>query len=352
MVNKKELRHLIESYHIKFYIVFGIILFLLKDVAFLLMCQISHITSKEDFFYKPYRILTYSALAIIWGLIFFYNTRKRAYHSRTGRDFSYDSKNYHRSYGELVDYFKDADPLHMNIESLPRMNWRDSGGLIFGKKGDRLLSFEPRNDGICAMIWGSPGDGKTTSTIITSCRQFRGSVMVTDLKGDIYNANKNYRRIKRFSTIYCEDSAHYDPLAVARKMNPGERAVFLSNLAFTIIPEEDSQAKYFVDTARDYFTGIALYLLNADDTISFPDIIEQIVLGNFKDWVIKIKQSDDKYAQSYTNHFFQGNEKNLSGGYAKLVGCTRLFSSDIMKTLLTNDEYTISPDDLENGTDI
>ena len=64
------------------------------------------------------------------------------------------------------------------------------------------------------MTWGAPGDGKTTSVIIPSCRQFglefdhngnpqqKGAVMVTDLKGDIYEANKAYRHIKRFSTIH------------------------------------------------------------------------------------------------------------------------------------------------------
>ena len=130
------------------------------------------------------------------------------------------------------------------------MKWQDSSGLIFGKIEGKLISFEPQKNGICAMVWGAPGDGKTTSTIITSCRQFglrktssgklvqKGAVMVTDLKGDIYEANKKYRRIKRFSTIHWQESAHYDPLVDARKMKPNERAIFLENLAITIIPED------------------------------------------------------------------------------------------------------------------
>ena len=216
------------------------------------------------------------------------------------------------------------------------------------------------------MVWGAPGDGKTTSTIITSCRQFglkkndagnfiqNGAVMVTDLKGDIYEANKKYRHIKRFSTIHWQESAHYDPLVDVRKMqNPSERAIFLENLAITIIPEDGgADSKYFVDGARDFFTGISLYLLNQNNNISFPVIIEEIVIGNYSKWVLEIMESEDKSAQAYTNHFYGENEKNVSGTYSKLVSSARLFSTNIMKTLLTNDDNVISPADLENCIDI
>ena len=124
-------------------------------------------------------------------------------------------------------------------------------------------------------------------------------------------------------------------------------------MAISIIPEDGSaDSKYFVDGARDFFTGIALYLLNKDNTISFPAIIEQVVIGNYSKWVLEIMQSQDKSAQAYTNHFYGENEKNVSGTYSKLVSCARLFATDIMKILLTNDENVSSPADLVNCIDI
>lgn len=93
-------------------------------------------------------------------------------------------------------------------------------------------------------------------------------------------------------------------------MSVNDRAIFLENLAFTIIPSEESaDSKYFIDGARDLFTGIAVYLLNQNETISFPEIIRQIVTGNYSKWVIEIMQSTDISAQSYTNHFYGENEK-------------------------------------------
>ena len=83
--------------------------------------------------------------------------------------------------------------------------------------------------------------------------------MTTDLKGDIYAANKDFRHIKRFSTIHWQDSAHFDPLISARSMDIGARKIFLENLAITLISNDGgSESKYFTDGARDFFTANCL----------------------------------------------------------------------------------------------
>ena len=312
-----------------------------------------------------FKVMIPIGLLAIWCIIAVTDIKKQFYQIETGRNLSYDIKYYKRSFTELLDFFSTADPTKFNINGLPSLNWKDANGLIFGKVDDKLIHYTPYKNGIVAMVWGAPGDGKTTSIVIPSCRQFgmefddngnsiqKGAVMVTDLKGDIYEANKNYRNIKRFSTIHWQNSAHFDPLVQARAMDIGKRKVFLENLAITLITNDGgSESKYFTDGARGFFTGISLYLLNKDTDISFPDIINQIVIGTFNKWVIEIKDSNDDAAKAYTNHFYGENEKNVAGTYSKLVSSTRLFSSPIMHTLLNNDEEQISPADLESCTDI
>lgn len=312
-----------------------------------------------------FNVMIPTALLILWFTLVFLDLRRQFYKIETDRDFRYDSQHYKRSFSELLEFFATADPTKLPVKDLTSLNWREANGLIFGKVDDKLIYYTPYKNGIVSMIWGAPGDGKTTSIIIPSCRQFgldfdehgnpqqNGSVMVTDLKGDIYEANKNYRHIKRFSTIHWIDSAHFDPLVNARSMDIGSRATFLFNMAITLIPDEgSSESKYFTDGARDFFTGITLYLLNNDNNISFPDIIEQIVTGTYNKWVVTIMKSQDTAAQSYTNHFYGENEKNVAGTYSKLVSATRIFCSQMMHTLLSNTGEQISPSDLENCTDI
>ena len=196
MVKKHGFWYFVKYYNLLIYLAFAIVLYLIKDYLFLLFCQLTQVTSERIIFYKIYELLVPIALAALWFFIFFYNTREKAYRYKTGRSFGYDSGHYHRTYSELVEYFQDADPMHMDIESLPTMKWQESSGLIFGKIKGKLISFEPQKNGICAMVWGAPGDGKTTSTIITSCRQFglrktpsgklvqKGAVMVTGNRKD------------------------------------------------------------------------------------------------------------------------------------------------------------------------
>lgn len=365
MVKKQGILYYIKNYHLTLHMIYAFILLSFKNRFFEIVCKITNVSSSSSSLYELNEKTVTLILFTAWFIPVLLSIRSYRYALITGRNYSYDSSHYSRSYIELIDYFRDADTQKMNIDDLPILKWNESSGLIFGKVKNKLISYEPEKNGICAMIWGAPGDGKTTSTIITSCRQFglkkdesgnpiqKGAVMVTDLKGDIYEANKNFRHIKRFSTIHWKDSAHYDPLINARNMSVAERAIFLENLALTIIPDETgSDAKYFVSGARDFFTGISLYLLNQNNDLSFPSIIEQIVIGNYSKWVLEIQASNDINAQAYTNHFYGENEKNVSGTYSKLVSSARLFGTEIMKTLLSNDGVLISPEDLENCIDI
>jgi type IV secretory pathway TraG/TraD family ATPase VirD4 len=359
----KKIRYFLRYYKILFHLLLGIGFCIISSPLSDLLCYLQKIPD-ESLFHTIYKIIIPIALFGLWILLLLTNIRDKTYLYKTGRRYGYDSTHYKRSYQELVTYFQDADPLRMNVADLPTMKWQDSGGLIFGKVGNKLLSFEPNKNGVVSMVWGAPGDGKTTANIITSSRTFGmkhvsgklaqcGAVMVTDLKGDIYAANKDYRKIKRFSTINWKESAHYDPLVNARKMSVNDRAIFLENLAITIIPDDGSaDSKYFTDGARDFFTGICLYLMNQNINISFPEIIQEIVIGNYSKWVIEIMKSSDLSAQAFTNHFYGENEKNVSGTYSKLVSSSRLFGTEIMQTLLRNDNNCISPNDLENCTDI
>lgn len=314
---------------------------------------------------RLFNVIIPIALFLLWCTFAFMDIRSQFYKIETGRDLRYDSRHYKRSFSELLEFFSTADPTKLPVNDLTSLHWKEANGLIFGKVNDKLIYYKPNKNGIVSMTWGAPGDGKTTSVIIPSCRQFglefdhngnpqqKGAVMVTDLKGDIYEANKAYRHIKRFSTIHWQESAHFDPLVNARSMDVGSRATFLLNMAITLIPEDgSSDSKYFTDGARDFFTGIALYLLNNDNSIAFPAIIEQIVTGTYNKWVVTIMNSSDIAAKAYTNHFYGENEKNVAGTYSKLVSATRLFSSQMMHTLLSNMGEQISPNDLENCIDI
>lgn len=300
------------------------------------------------------------------GLLYIYGKHyfSRKYKLLTGRSLGVDKAHYNRTYNELLRYFKDAEPQKMDISRLPKKRWSHSHGLVFGKAGDRLIGYEPNRNGIVCFCWGAPGVGKTSSVIITSARQFglyyedgkyvqKAGCMVLDMKGDVYEANKDYRNIKRFSITDYENSCHYDPLGEARKMDEADGEMFIVDLSTILLPYDGSDdGVYFTDVARDFFTGILLYSLYEDPDVEFPAICEEIALNSYDQWIKKIRESDYTPAQKYINKFQDENEKNVGGGYSKLSKALTLYTIKPLKTLLLPDDNCISPADLEGCVDV
>lgn len=305
----------------------------------------------------------------LWCFIAYVVFRDRRYHLHTGRSYGTDHGKYKRTYYELVEYFKDADPYRYDTETLPKISWKNAEGVILGKTRDgRLFNIPSGKDGKNYFIFGLPSSGKTAGPIICSClrwgmhrplskdsKETDGSVFCIDLKNDIWKATHKYRKIKRFNLMNPERSCHYNPFAGIEKLSIDERCNFIENIGFNIIPEShNGDTKYFTDTAYDYWNGIALYMLDKDINTSFPDVIKAILAGNSIDWVKEVVASDCEEAKRRLQSKWGENEKNLSGGYSLLAQNCRKFASNTLFNLLGNDpryEY-ISVQTLEDGYDV
>ena len=305
-----------------------------------------------------------TGLPCVLTYLYYKHYLSRKYKLLTGRSLGNDMSMYARSYTELLYYFRDSEPQKMDISKLPKRKWSESHGLIFGKAGNRLIDFEPDGNGLVCFCWGQPSVGKTSSVIIPSSRQFglyyeggryiqKAGCMALDLKGDVYEANKAFRKIKRFSTIDWENSCHYDPLGEARNMDDDEREMFIADLSVILLPYDGSvDSAYFIDVARDFFTGIILYSIHMNPDISFPDICLDITINAFSHWGDLIEKSGYIPAQKYIAKFKDENEKNVGGGYSKLCKSLTLYTNMIMRNILSSDGECISPQDLENCTDV
>ena len=233
-----------------------------------------------------------------------------------------------------------------------------------GRYKNRLISFEPKENGIVLFVWGRPGIGKTTSVIIPSAQRFgmvlengeyvqKGAVMVYDMKGDIYDANKDIRKIKRFSLVHPEESCHFDMLERARGMSDTQRAHFLDDLATTLIPDTGNEdSAYFDKVGRAFCTAIFLQCLNEDSSKGFTDICLEILLNSYEYWIHKIKEADYTIALKYCARFEAENPRNVGGGYSKLCEALGLFTSEPLDQMLNPSDNMISPDNLENGIDV
>ena len=285
--------------------------------------------------------------------VFYKNWKDLIYRQKTHREsYSKDRKRYSGfNTDELEEHFENADPYRMDARTLPRVHWRDAEGVILGKVGDRLIGRGSSEAGNLA-VFGLPGTGKTLSQLVPTALRFSGSTVVIDIKGDILHYTGGSRNVKVFSPEHPEESCHFNPLGGVQDMDTAELRVFLESLALAMLPDPKEKEHYFTEGGRDFFCGIALYLLSRNINTPFRDIVSAVLRGNAVDWALKISESDCLDARDYTDSYIGSNERNVAGCYNCICRALRPFSNGKIARLLDGEGDCLSIDMLDKGYDI
>lgn len=356
MIKKHGLWYTIKYYCIIQHFIFAMVLYLARNYIFELFCNLTQVTERSPF-YKIYVLLIPALLVICWFFVFIFVTREKVYFNKTGRHYSSDNGKYRRSYHELVDYFKDADPHKLDTSVFPVNTWTNTQGLIFGMDGKRIITL-PSNTECNIAVFGPPGAGKTSGIAIINAMSFQGSVLAVDIKGDLYNyvSKHSNRKIIRFcpdNPNALKESYHFDPLAEIDKMDITDKKLYFESVATVLIPDDGgSDGNYFTSRARKMFQGITHLILEKDPDTSFPDIIHAILQGNIFNWVTEAMESDCEPAKELLASFYGNSEKNVSSAYDALTTALVHFSNPILDELLSKNNRCISIQHLERGYDI
>ena len=348
-MTKEDIFNNLQHYKVIPFTVLAVIFYFLSILVGILFFQLSNgelFHFSLTFYCREAQLL----FLVLWCFIYFQTIRNIRYQDITGRpSYRKDHGRYKRSYQELVSYFKDANPYKINVTDLPIGYWKYTEGVILGKIGRRLIKRDSSGEGNLALF-GGPGTHKTTSQIIPTALRFSGSVLAIDIKGDILHWTKNTRNIKIFNP---EDpnSHHFNPLYGIESMTMTERTSLIESFA-AILLEDDPKDKYFVPGGRDFFCGIALYMLHENIHTTFPEIITALLHGNAIQWVKQIVASDCDEAKDYLGSYYGTNEKNVSGCYNTACVAVRSLNAGALNILLDSSNYSLSPQDLEDGYDI
>lgn len=182
MIKKYGLLDTVQSLHLIGFGVAAVLLLFLQEPITLLLCILLGIHSKENFLYGTVAGLTPILSYGLWATFLVAHYKTVIYWFQTGRYHRYDRSHYHRSTGDLTDYFKDADPHRLDTSMFPYLPWRSSDGIIFGADSGRLISIPSNSEGNVA-VFGPPGSGKTSGIAIMSAMQFSGSVLARRYQG-------------------------------------------------------------------------------------------------------------------------------------------------------------------------
>ena len=153
---------------------------------------------------------------------------------------------------------------------------------LFGK-GPYLRT--TRQDYSNMLVVAPPGSGKTTGIAAPTLLTYAGSVIVLDVKGELFDLAARQRekmgdRVFRFSPYADDGKSHrYNPLAVIAKMeDPEQQFTELRRIAsYLLVPRGKADAP-FISGARELFYAVASVVVQSD-TPTIGEVFRMLAPG-------------------------------------------------------------------------
>lgn len=154
-----------------------------------------------------------------------------------------------------------GDARFQTVMSLRRGGWFRKTGKILGRFGRQILRVE---DDRHHLIIGPTRSGKGACYVIPNALTHQGSMIVTDLKGEIFASTAGYRKSKGnqvFLFAPGSDRTHrYNPLDFIRP-DRGDRTTDIQNIAAILVPENtESENSIWQATAQQVMAGAISYI--------------------------------------------------------------------------------------------
>lgn len=157
-----------------------------------------------------------------------------------------------------------GDASFQTIAMMRRRKWFGKHGHIFGRIGKKILR---ANDDLHHLVIGPTRSGKGVGYVNPNAIAHKGSMIVTDLKGEIFKATAGYRK-QAGSQVFLfapgSDRTHrYNPLDFIRNER-GNRTTDIQNMASILVPENtESENSVWQGTAQQVIAGVISYILES-----------------------------------------------------------------------------------------
>lgn len=365
MFKTHSLSYIIKYFSIIPFVIILLVLLFTDGIITDYTCELFNLTERgaiNSMLYKLMRLAVPVGLYALYTFIVFTSLRSKYYAYITdGRNYDKDHGLYEKTFTEMTQFYKEAEPHRKYTDEYPITNWRNCKGINFGydPEGRAIFLKEDCEYNIC--VFGPPGSSKTAGFANVNAITFPGSCLIVDIKGDIYNYVKNIAKSKRKIARFCPDdpnamnvSAHFDPLQGINKLSVTDRKLRIENIAIALIPDDGGkEGNYFPETARIYFQGVTHLLLHENPNVTFPEIVHAILQGNYAEWVFKTEASDCIEAKELLLSLKSNSEKNVSGAYQNLTKRLNVYSNPVLDELLSYKKgKMISVDMLDKGYDL
>lgn len=207
--------------------------------------------------------------------------------------------------------------------------------ILVGKFKDRYLSY----GGFQFVLLAAPTrSGKGVGVVVPNCLNYSDSLVVLDIKGENFDITSGFRRscgqeVYLFSPYDEEGKTHrYNPLDYVSE-DPAERLGDIDAIGQALYAGENNSDKFWSENAKDFFRGVALFVL---ETPELPNTLGEILRQAsgkgkpVKEHLLeKLKEAQEK-GHPYSNNCVDALNRVLSNSENTLAGIVATFNTALL----------------------
>ena len=207
--------------------------------------------------------------------------------------------------------------------------------ILVGKFKDRYLTY----GGFQFVLLAAPTrSGKGVGVVVPNCLNYSDSLVVLDIKGENFDITSGFRKacgqeVYLFSPYDEEGKTHrYNPLDYVSE-DPAERLGDIDAIGQALYAGENNNDKFWSENAKDFFRGVALFVL---ETPELPNTLGEILRQAsgkgkpVKEHLLeKLKEAQEK-GHPYSNNCVDALNRVLSNSENTLAGIVSTFNTALL----------------------
>ena len=241
-----------------------------------------------------------------------------------------------------------------STREIKRQGFFAKSGLIVGDYKGRLLRVKLLSH---VLVFAPSRSGKGVSQVIPNALNWTGSLLITDIKCEVFEHTAGFRekcgdKVFLFAPSHLEHRTHcYNPLDLVSRYDRVKRIAELQLITHILIPSTTGEGEMWASEARSLAIGFLLWIADTDRSFDIgelndvikgtPDlsmflqtIVDQSVIGEN---LINI----DPIAYQNLNNYLQKSEKERSGVRSTLVSHLSLWDDPLIRAATSKSDFNI-----------
>ena len=228
-----------------------------------------------------------------------------------------------------------GDAAFQSRQMLRQGKWFRKHGKLFGASGGKLLRVE---DDRHHMIIGPTRSGKGAGYVIPNALSHRGSMIVNDLKGEIYALTAGHRvrtgnRVFLFSPGN-EKSHRYNPFDFIRP-GTGDRTTDIQNMSQIMVPKGEGDNAVWQGLSQQLLAGVISYIHESDfyqNRRNFSEVNSFFATGmdlqKMMQTIIAVETYLSKFTVESFRRYISLNEKAARSALIEIDNALRPFQNE------------------------